>query len=104
MGYFIILFMFDLALTTVTVASRHPTSGCEHIGVFRNKVTILAAHRSVTCVTTYGFAANCSPLRYLIKKSSGDPAADAVVTSVVMDLESRMAVVLPDRLTTFFDG
>lgn len=42
-------------------------------------------------------------LRQVIKKSSGDLAADAVVTSVVMDLETRTAVVLPDRLAAFFD-
>ncbi len=43
-------------------------------------------------------------LHQVIKKSSGEFAADAVVTSVVMNLESRTAVVLPDCLATFFDG
>ncbi len=41
-------------------------------------------------------------LRQVIKKPSGDLAAEAVVTSVVMDLQSRTAVELPESLTTFF--
>ncbi|ETX05568.1 acyl-CoA thioesterase [Candidatus Entotheonella palauensis] len=43
-------------------------------------------------------------LRQVINKPSGDLAAEAVVTSVVMDLQTRTAVVLPDSLAAFFDG
>lgn len=43
-------------------------------------------------------------LHQVIKKPSGDLAASAVVTSVVMDLQSRTSVVLPDHLATFFNG
>lgn len=42
-------------------------------------------------------------LRQVIKKPSGDLAAEAVVTSVVMDLQSRTAVALPESLAAFFD-
>ncbi len=41
-------------------------------------------------------------LRQVIKKPSGDLAAEAVVTSVVMDLQSRTAVALPENLAAFF--
>lgn len=41
-------------------------------------------------------------LRQVIKKPSVDLAAEAVVTSVVIDLQSRTAVELPESLTTFF--
>ena len=42
-------------------------------------------------------------LHQVIKKTSGDLAAEAVVTSVVMNLQSRTTVVLPDSLAVFFD-
>lgn len=41
-------------------------------------------------------------LHQVMKKPSGDLAADAVVTSVVMDLQDRTAIVLPDSLAAFF--
>lgn len=42
-------------------------------------------------------------LRQVIKKPSGDLAAEAVVTSVVMNLQTRTAVVLPENVAAFFD-
>jgi len=42
-------------------------------------------------------------LRQVIQKPSGDSAAEAVVTSVVMNLQTRTAVVLPENVTAFFD-
>ena len=41
-------------------------------------------------------------LRQTIRKPLGDLAAEAVVTSVVINVETRNAVVLPDDLSTLF--
>ncbi len=41
-------------------------------------------------------------LHQTMKKPSGDIAAEAAVTSVVLDLSSRAAIVLPNSLEPFF--
>jgi YbgC/YbaW family acyl-CoA thioester hydrolase len=41
-------------------------------------------------------------VRQTIEKPGGDLAADAVVTSVVMDLETRRTIVLPTELVPLF--
>ncbi|MEM7255247.1 MAG: acyl-CoA thioesterase [Pseudomonadota bacterium] len=43
-------------------------------------------------------------LRQVMLKPDGEVAADAVVTSVVMDLQSRAGVVLPTSVHQFFES
>ncbi len=89
-----------------SIEARHHASGFDtvvvNINIDFNRECLLG-ERLVVETRPERLGRKSLALRQAIKKPSGDLAAEAVVTSVVMDLQSRTAVVLPENLTAFFD-